>query len=254
MADNKPPSVPFTPLQKPLAPTPSVNVNTAAGQVKLAETAKVGSQPSSNKPLEPQVQGQSSTIAIIEQNGVKVESVKANADGSLDFTRPLTEDEILTNPNIQARSFDYSGDEVKVLPINSNYILRWVQCGDYRGAGTNWLAKQMARGFEYATIEDLRPEYKEKYKLDGSRIVIPPDLVLMKMRADIYYGYIKGNMLESLDRVSRKGAVERARVQAIEDMHQGGKNDKGNIAPGIPNFGNDLSKHGAGFYDPLAGR
>lgn len=252
MTDNKPPSVPFTPLQKLPVQPQAVNVNTAAGQVKLTETAKVGSQPSSNKPIEPQVQGQ--VIATNEQNGTKVDSVKANGDGTFDFTRPLTEDEILTNPNIQARSFDYSGDEIKVLPVNSNYILRWVQCGDYRGAGTNWLAKQMARGFEYATIEDLRDEYKEKFKTEGSRIVIPPDLVLMKMQANIYYGYIKGNMLESLDRVSRKGAVERARVQAIEDMHQGGKNDKGNVAPGIPNFGNDLTKHGAGFYDPLAGR
>lgn len=216
----------------------SVNMNTSRGQVDIPAT--VGSQPSSNQPLYTQV-----------QDGTKIESFSAD-DLML---RPLTETEILLHPGIEARNFDYSGDEIKVEPINHTYILRWVQCGDYKGAGTNWLAKQMARGFSYATEEDIQEKYRGKFKKDEQgRFVIPPDLALMKMPSLHYYGYIKGNMIESLDRVSDKGANSRARSKAVQDMAEGGKNIKGNTAPGVKNFNNSLQKDKVSFYDPMAGR
>lgn len=225
----------------------STNMNTAAGQTNIPSV--VGSQPSSNKDLEAQFQDQT-----------KIESVPLDEL----FLRPMTEDEILRSPHIIARSFNYSGDEVKVLPINHNYVLRWVQCGDYRGAGTNWLAKTMARGFEYATPNDLQVEYREKFKADSfGHLVIPPDLVLMKCIASTYYGYLKGNMIEARDRISDKGALERAKKLAAQEM-------RGETLPGdlknVPvsihgkesypakNFSNNLQRDKAAFYDPLAGR
>jgi hypothetical protein len=220
----------------------TTNVNTSAGQTNIPSV--VGSQPSSNKPLHPQFQ--SATV---------VESVPME-DG---FTRPMTEDEILRMPGLEARSFNYSGDEVKVLPVNHNYVLRWVQCGDYRGAGTNWLAKQMARGFEYATPKDLQPEYAEKFKADAlGHLVIPPDLVLMKIQARTYYGYLKANMVESMDRISDKGALNRAQKVAASQMRAEtlpgdlGKNDTNNNP--VKNFNNNLQCDKAAFYDPTAGR
>lgn len=224
----------------------TADLNTAAGQTNIPSV--VGSQPSSNKPLDSQFQ-------------TSVESVSADDL----FTRPMTEDEILRSPLIQARSFNYSGDEIKVLPINHSYILRWVQCGDYKGAGTNWLAKQMARGFTYATKEDLQEQYREKFKMDAvGHLVIPPDLVLMKIQAHVYYGYLKHNMLETMDRISDKGALNRAQKIASSQM-------RGDALPGdlkehpatiagtpspspIKSFGNNLNRDKAAFYDPLAGR
>src|SRR3954465_5809033 len=90
-----------------IEPQPTtVDMNTSAGQTSIPSV--VGSQPSSNKPLDKQFQFTS------------VESV-AMEDG---FTRPMTEDEILKMPELEARSFNYSGDEIKVLPVNHNYVLR----------------------------------------------------------------------------------------------------------------------------------
>jgi len=219
----------------------TVDMNTALGQTQIPSV--VGSQPSSNKPLDKQFQA---TI---------VESVPMEEG----FTRPMTEDEILRMPGLEARSFNYSGDEVKVLPVNHNYVLRWVQCGDYRGAGTNWLAKQMARGFEYATPKDLQEEFKEKFKADAlGHLVIPPDLVLMKIQARTYYGYLKNNMLESMDRISDKGALNRAQKVATSQMRAEtlpgdlGKNDTNNNP--VKNFNNNLQRDKAAFYDPTAGR
>jgi hypothetical protein len=219
----------------------TTDMNTAAGQTQIPSV--VGSQPSSNKPLDKQFQFTS------------VESV-AMEDG---FTRPMTEDEILRMPGLEARSFNYSGDEIKVLPVNHNYVLRWIQCGDYRGAGTNWLAKQMARGFEYATAKDLQEEFREKFKADAlGHLVIPPDLVLMKIQARIYYGYLKANMLESMDRISDKGALNRAQKVAASQMRAEtlpgdlGKNDTNNSP--VKNFSNNLQRDKAAFYDPTAGR
>lgn len=217
------------------------NVNTSAGQTSIPSV--VGSQPSSNKPIATQMQA------------TQVESVPLDEL----FTRPMTEDEILRSPLIQARSFNYSGDEIKVLPINHNYTLRWIQCGDYKGAGTNWLAKQVARGFTYATVADLQDAYKEKFKADATgHLVIPPDLVLMKIQTSLYYGYLKGNMEESLDRISDKGALTRAQKVAAAQMRAEtlpgdlGKNDSNNNR--VPNFNNNLGHDKAAFYDPTAGR
>jgi len=221
----------------------TTNMNTSAGQTSIPSV--VGSQPSSNKDLDAQFQDPQ----------VNIESVPLDEL----FLRPMTEDEILRSPHIVARSFNYSGDEVKVLPINHNYVLRWVQCGDYRGAGTNWLAKTMARGFEYATVNDLQLEYREKFKADAfGHLVIPPDLVLMKCIASTYYGYLKGNMMEARDRISDKGALNRAQKVAAQQMRgetlpgELNKNDKDKSA--VPNFGNNLQRDKAAFYDPLAGR
>jgi hypothetical protein len=224
----------------------TTDMNTSKGQINVPSVT--GSQPSSNKPLATQFQGTQIESASME-------------DG---FTRPLTEDEILRMPGLEARSFNYSGDEVKVLPVNHNYVLRWVQCGDYRGAGTNWLAKTIARGFTYVVEADLMPEFREKFKKDAlGHFVIPPDLVLLKCESRLYYGYIKSNMLESLDRVSDKGALTRAQKIAAQQM-------RGDALPGelkdpskaiggaeaspVKNFGNNLNKDKAQFYDPLAGR
>jgi hypothetical protein len=217
-----------------IEPQPTtVDMNTSAGQTQIPSV--VGSQPSSNKPLDKQFQFTS------------VESV-AMEDG---FTRPM--------PGLEARSFNYSGDEIKVLPVNHNYVLRWIQCGDYRGAGTNWLAKQMARGFEYATAKDLQEEFHEKFKADAlGHLVIPPDLVLMKIQARTYYGYLKANMLESMDRISDKGALNRAQKVAASQMRAEtlpgdlGKNDTNNSP--VKNFSNNLQRDKAAFYDPTAGR
>lgn len=224
----------------------TVDVNTARGQTEIP--AVVGSQPSSNRDVEGQFQHPS------------IESIPLNEL----FLRPLTEDEILRSPHIEARSFNYSGDEVKVLPINHNYVLRWVQCGDYRGAGTNWLAKQMARGFEYARGEDLQPAFREKFKIDAlGHYVIPPDLVLMKIQAHLYYGYLKGNMQESMDRISDKGVLRRAEKVAAQQMRgdnlPGELKDpsvgiKGAESSPVKNFGNNLQRDKAAFYDPMAGR
>lgn len=226
----------------------STNMNTSAGQTNIPSV--VGSQPSSNKDLDAQFQDVQ----------VNIESVPLDEL----FLRPMTEDEILRSPHIVARSFNYSGDEVKVLPINHNYVLRWVQCGDYRGAGTNWLAKTMARGFEYATVNDLQPDYREKFKADSfGHLVIPPDLVLMKCIASTYYGYLKGNMMEARDRISDKGALNRAQKVAAQQMRgdalPGELKDsavgiKGAESSPVKNFGNNLQRDKAAFYDPLAGR
>lgn len=226
----------------------STNMNIAAGQTNIPSV--VGSQPSSNKDLEAQFQDPQTKIKSVPLDEL--------------FLRPMTEDEILRSPHIVARSFNYSGDEVKVLPINHNYVLRWVQCGDYRGAGTNWLAKTMARGFEYATPNDLQVEYREKFKADSfGHLVIPPDLVLMKCIASIYYGYLKGNMIEARDRISDKGALERAKKLAAQEMRgETLPGDLKNVPVGIrgaesspvKNFGNNLQRDKAAFYDPLAGR
>lgn len=216
----------------------TINMNSSVNQTQIPSV--VGSQPSSNKDLNAQFQTP------------QVESISMEEG----FTRPLTEDEIMRMPGIEARSFNSSGDEIKVLPVNHNYVLRWVQCGDYRGAGTNWLAKQMARGFEYATANDLQSEYREKFKADATgHLVIPPDLVLMKIQAALYYGYLKANMIESIDRISDKGANQRARNKAMNDMKEAGVTDKGTSAPGIRNFDNNLEKSKVSFYDPTqAGR
>lgn len=221
----------------------STNMNTSARQTNISSV--VGSQPSSNKDL----------AAQFQDAQVNIESVPLDEL----FLRPMTEDEILRSPHIVARSFNYSGDEVKVLPINHGYVLRWVQCGDYRGAGTNWLAKTMARGFEYATANDLQLEYREKFKADAfGHLVIPPDLVLMKCIASTYYGYLKGNMMEARDRISDKGALNRAQKVAQQQMRgetlpgELNKNDKDKTA--VPNFANNLQRDKAAFYDPLAGR
>lgn len=226
----------------------STNMNTSAGQTNIPSV--VGSQPSSNKDLDAQFQDVQ----------VNIESVPLDEL----FLRPMTEDEILRSPHIVARSFNYSGDEVKVLPINHNYVLRWVQCGDYRGAGTNWLAKTMARGFEYATVNDLQPDYREKFKADSfGHLVIPPDLVLMKCIASTYYGYLKGNMMEARDRISDKGALNRAQKVAAQQMRgdalPGELKDaavgiKGAESSPVKNFGNNLQRDKAAFYDPLGGR
>lgn len=223
----------------------TTNMNTAAGQTSIPSV--VGSQPSSNKPIAAQMQAP------------QIESVEG-----LDFTRPLTEDEILRLPGLEARSFNYSGDEIKVLPVNHNYVLRWIQCGDYRGAGTNWLAKQMARGFTYATEADMQPEFHGKFKIDSlGHHVIPPDLVLMKIAARTYYGYLKSNMLESLDRISDKGALNRAKAVAATQMRgealPGALADPSKAVGGaesspVRNFGNNLARDKAAFYDPMAGR
>ncbi len=215
----------------------SININTSRGQTEIP--AVVGSQPSSNATVESQVQG----------SDVNIRSVPADEI----FLRPLTETEILMHPGIEARSFNFSGDEIRVEPINHTYVLRWVQCGNYKGAGTNWLAKQISMGYSYATEEDIKDQYLGKFKKDeNGRIVIPPDLVLMKMPALHYYGYIKGNMVESLDRVSDKGANKRARTKAVDDMKEGGATIKGTTAPGVRNFGNNLQKDKVSFYDPTA--
>lgn len=247
---------PVTPTLKAVLDTaesvgvrPTVDMNTAAGQTQLADTAKVGSQPSSNKPVSEQLQG------------TRIRSAAFDDEGNL--LRPLTDDEILTLPHIHARSFNYSGDEIKVLAINHNYILRWVQCGDYKGAGTNWLARQIGLGFTYAIEEDIRPEYREKFKKDDrGHYVIPPDLTLMKMSAMRYYQFIKGNMVESLDRVSDKGAKNRAKAKALAQMRgeaPGGNLDLEESKAGLPQGGSkrftgDIVKDKFSFYDPMAGR
>lgn len=248
--DNKvlPNPLPLPTVKQVAEVAKTVNMATAEGQTKIAETAVVGSQPSSNKPIEEQLQG-----------GINIQSVPFDEAGNL--LRPLTDDEILTLPNISARSFNFSGDEIKVRLINHNYVPRWIQCGDYKGAGTNWLARMIGMGFTYCTPEDLQPEFREKFKQnEKGYFVIPPDLVLMKMQAIRYYGFIKANMLESLDRVSDKGAKERARAKALGQMR--GEAPGGNLAAkeenlpqgGSKNFTGNLQKDKFAFYDPLAGR
>lgn len=224
-------------------PSRTVDMNTSLGQTKLAETAVVGSQPSSNKPIEHQIQS----------NGLDIKSLPFDKDGNL--LRPLTDDEILLLPEIVARNFDYSGDEIKVEAVDHNIVLHWVQCGNYNGAGTNWLARQIGKGYSYATADDIQDKYKEKFKMDSlGHFVIPPDLVLMKMPSIRYYSFIKGHMKEALERVSDKGAKERARAKAITDMQEGGVGVRGSAAPGVKNFANSLEKNKASFYDPTAGR
>jgi|SRR5882757_452335 len=224
----------------------STNMGTAAGQTNVP--THVGSQPSSNKALDPQF-----------QTPFKITSIPLDEV----FLRPLTEDEILRMPGLEARSFNYSGDEVKVLPINHGYVLRWTQCGNFKnGSGTNWLAKMIARGFEYCTKSDLAPEFREKFQVDSlGHLIIPPDLVLMKCEARLYYGYLKANMMESRDRVSDKGALARAQKIAASQMKGGGelpgelsKSDIPGRNNPSPKFHNSLREDGAQFYDPLAGR
>lgn len=226
----------------------STNMNTSAGQTNIPSV--VGSQPSSNKDLDAQFQ----------DTQVNIESVPLDEL----FLRPMTEDEILRSPHIIARSFNYSGDEVKVEPLNHTYKLRWVQCGNYNGSGTNWLAKMMARGFEYATPDDLQHKYREKFKADSlGHLVIPPDLVLMKIQAGIYYGYLKANMEEARDRISDKGVLNRAQKIAASQMRgealpgelkDPSKGLQGAESSPVKNFGNNLQRDKAAFYDPLAGR
>jgi hypothetical protein len=110
----------------------------------------------------------------------------------------------------------------------------------------------------------MQPQFHGKFKVDAlGHHVIPPDLVLMKIDARVYYGYIKGNMIESLDRISDKGALTRAQKVATTQMRgealpgalvDPSKAVEGAASSPVRNFTNNLNKDKAAFYDPMAGR
>ena len=65
-------------------------------------------------------------------------------------------------------------------------------------------------------------------------------------------------MMEARDRISDKGALERAKKIAGQQMR--GENLPGDLNKNdtdktrLPNFANNLQRDKAAFYDPLAGR
>lgn len=228
----------------------NINLNTVSGQLNTP-VMKV-SQPSANKPLAGQTIGAKPEE---KKEAVKIES-KPISEAEV---RPLTEDEILRDASIIARPL-HTPDQLKVKGRNPNYVLRWI---NFKGMGGGWLSKWQAAGYTFATKEDVL-ELNGELRVDDNRIIAPPDLVLMKMQATVYYGHIKHNLQRSQEMVSQTGAMVRAK-QAAQNRMGGqvslGITERLNNTEGhgpvadpeggsVPGFQNNLERDGAAFYIP----
>lgn len=96
---------------------------------------------------------------------------------------------------------------------NTEYRYRWV----FTGSGGRMYSQRVSQGFTNATKSDVDVLCADVATKDGE--IKSGDTILMKLRADLYDGQIKSNMLDAMNKVSKQikpqpGEITSAKVSS----------------------------------------
>lgn len=139
-----------------------------------------------------------SDAAKIEQNVVA--DLKVTADPSLERARRISPDAaILFDKSIVARPLMVP-EVCSIEILNSEYQYRWVNRLSSNG---RYYTQRRAQGFTNATLDDVRLLGGDVTGDKGE--VTAGDLILMKIRRDIYDGAMKYNMQKAAQLTAARG-------------------------------------------------
>lgn len=125
-----------------------------------------------------------------------------NANVTLPPTAPRTisrEASLLFNKSVVAKPL-MRPEICSIKPKNLEYAYRWV---NRDGQGGRMFMQRKAQGFINATLDDVEILGGDAQAKDGE--IRAGDLVLMKIRADIYDAAIKYNMIKSMNDARMRG-------------------------------------------------
>lgn len=148
----------------------------------------------------------------------------------------LTEDDILTDA-VVAKDLTIP-TYLDLKPVDPIYVFRWVN-RKYDGDGGNRYEQMRSIGFMNAEIEDVDGKIDPKVTQDSGGIVCG-DVILMKIRKDIYYSYLKANIIKSNKLFNRQNVTKEAHDKGLAQLRQdlSGVDKrlyKGKLAMYIPN-------------------
>lgn len=135
-----------------------------------------------------------------------------NANVAVEGRKLSSEAALLFNKSIIARPL-MTPEVCSIHVKNTEYRYRWVNRSSSNG---QMLAKRRAQGFVNATKDDVDLLSGDATNQDGE--ITSGDLILMKIRADLYDAAIKYNMVKALTLANMRGvSMEGASTDVMDD-------------------------------------